>query len=205
MLKVDVLPLGDYQTNCYIVREETSRTCAVIDPGFSPEQVLSAVNALGLQIDAILLTHGHFDHVGGVKTITKATGCAVWLHESDYSPARHPMRGFLYPLADCREPEIQFCEEMEQITAGGLTFTVYETPGHTRGSVCYRCGHALFSGDTLFAGSCGRTDLPGGDWNTIQHSLARLASMEEELTVYPGHGESTTLAAEKRYNPYMRG
>ena len=204
MIKIHALPLGSYQTNCYIVHEEHSKTCAVIDPGYTPERVLAQAEKLGLQVDAVLLTHGHFDHVGGVEAIVKATGCALWMREADYTQFKTPENDFFYPIHDCDFTEVQLCEEGEQIHAGGLTFTVMETPGHTWGSVCYLCENVLFSGDTLFAGSCGRTDLPGGDGQTIVLSLERLAELEGDYTVYPGHGGATTLARERAHNPYMR-
>jgi glyoxylase-like metal-dependent hydrolase (beta-lactamase superfamily II) len=204
MLQIHTLPLGAYQTNTYIVYEEGSNSCAVIDPGYEAKVILNKVSQLGLTVDAILLTHGHFDHVGAVLEIQKATSCAIWMNQGDYSPARHPMRGMMYPLADTTDAEINLCEEGEQIHAGGLTFTTLETPGHTWGSVCYLCGDALFSGDTLFAGSCGRTDLPGGDWATITQSLHRLKEIEANLRVFPGHGEGSTLNTEKTTNPYLR-
>ena len=204
MINIHTLPLGSYQTNCYIVYDETAKSCAVIDPGYTPERVLDFVGKLGLTVDAVLLTHGHFDHVGGVETIVKATNCALWMRESDYTQFKNPQNDFFYPIHDCGFTEVRFCEEGEQIHAGGLTFTALETPGHTWGSVCYLCEDALFSGDTLFAGSCGRTDLPGGDRQTIMLSLERLAEIEGNYTVYPGHGESTTLAKEREQNPYMR-
>ena len=204
MLTIHTLPLGAYQTNTYIVHDSNSTSCAVIDPGYEAATILKKTYDLGLTIDAILLTHGHFDHVGVVSQLVKATGCAVWMHQSDYSPQKHPMRVMLYPLADARTPEINFCEEGEVIQAGGLAFHTLHTPGHTWGSVCYLTGDALFSGDTLFAGSCGRTDLLGGDWATIQESLNRLKEIEADLHVFPGHGENSTLGHEKMANPYMR-
>ena len=203
MVKIHTMPLGDYQTNCYIVHEENANSCAVIDPGYAPETVLAKVRQLGLSVDAVLLTHGHFDHVGGVETIVKMTGCKLWMSQGDYSQVKSPQSDFFYPIHDCDFTEVWFCENDEVIHAGGLTFTVMETPGHTWGSVCFRCEDTLFSGDTLFAGSCGRTDLPGGDWNTIRDSLGRLAELEGDYAVYPGHGEATTLAAERRNNPYL--
>ena len=205
MLTIHILPLGAYQTNCYIVCDSEANSCALIDPGYDAPAILAKVDGLGLTVDAVLLTHGHFDHVGAVEEIVEKTGCKLWMKESDWSQRISPMTAYFYPLANCDFTEVQFCEEGEVIQAGGLTFTVMATPGHTWGSVCYRCGDALFSGDTLFAGSCGRTDLPGGDPETIQESLQRLAQLEDGITVYPGHGESTTIAREKRYNPYMRG
>ena len=204
MLTIHTLPLGSYQTNCYIVYDSEANSCALIDPGYDAPAILAKVAGLGLTVDAVLLTHGHFDHVGAVEEIVEKTGCKLWMKESDWSQRISPMTAYFYPLANCDFTEVQFCEEGEVIQAGSLTFTVMATPGHTWGSVCYRCGDALFSGDTLFAGSCGRTDLPGGDWDTIQESLQRLAQLEDGITVYPGHGESTTIAREKRYNPYMR-
>ena len=204
MLKIDTLALGSYQTNCYIVRDSAATSCAIIDPGHDPKKVLKAVAELGLTVDAVLLTHGHFDHVGAVEKIVEETGCTLWMSQQDWSQKISPLTSYFYPLANCDFTEVQFCEHKEVIHAGGLTFTVLETPGHTWGSVCYLCGSALFSGDTLFQGSCGRTDLPGGDWNTITESLAYLGELDGNYTVYPGHGNSTTLAAEKQYNPYMR-
>ena len=204
MFTVYTLPLGDYQTNCYIVCAAESKTCAVIDPGYFPERILSFLADKGLDLDAILLTHGHFDHVGAVKALVEATGCRLWMKESDYTQRSNPQNDFLYPIHDCSFCEVSFCEEGEKISAGGAVFTVMETPGHTWGSVCYLCEDAIFSGDTLFAGSCGRTDLPGGDYGTIVLSLERLAELQGDYTVYPGHGSATTLAQERMYNPYMR-
>ncbi|MGN0999551.1 MAG: MBL fold metallo-hydrolase [Faecousia sp.] len=204
MPNIRTLTLGDYQTNCYLVWGELSKTCAVIDPGYEPEVILAKVKELDLTVDTILLTHGHFDHVGAVEEIVKKTGCKLWMSESDWSRVPGPVTAYLYPIANCDFTEVWFCEDGEEITAGGARFTVMETPGHTYGSVCYFCGGALFSGDTLFAGSCGRTDLPGGSGECLQNSLERLRELEENYTVYPGHGESTTLDYEKRNNPYLR-
>ena len=204
MPMIHTLPLGDYQTNCYVVYAPGSSTCAVIDPGYFPEKVLAFLQSKELSLDAILLTHGHFDHVGAVEALVKATGCSLWMHERDYTQFKNPQNDFLYPIHDCDFCDVNFCQEGEIIHAGGLTFAVMETPGHTWGSVCYLCENAIFSGDTLFARSCGRTDLPGGDWKTIVLSLERLAQLEGDYTVYPGHGGTSTLEAERKCNPYMR-
>ena len=205
MIRIDTLALGDYQTNCYIVRAADAKSCAVIDPGYAPETILAFLQKEGLTLDAILLTHGHFDHVGAVKALYQATGCRVWMREGDYSQFRNPTNLYFYPLANCTEPEIHLCEEGEAISAGGLTFRVMETPGHTWGSVCYLCEDAMFCGDTLFAGACGRIDLPGGDRTAMVNSLERLAEIQTDYRVFPGHGGSSTLFREQQTNPYLGG
>ena len=204
MLQITTLPLGAYQTNTYIVYAEGSKTCAILDPGYEAETILSKVRSLGLTVDAVLLTHGHFDHVGAVEQIVSATNCSLWMSESDWSQFPNPVTAYFYPIANCDFCEVRFCEDDEIIRAGGLTFHAISTPGHTGGSMCFRCENALFTGDTLFAGGCGRTDLPGGSGKWLRWSLERLGELEENFDVYPGHGESTTLAREKMYNPYMR-
>ena len=196
MLKVHTLPLGAYQTNCYIVHDSEAKTCCVIDPGYTPELVLDKVEELGLTVEAILLTHGHFDHVGGVRQIAAETGCDVYLQPDDLSMPPMMTAGPLFYTKTYGEGDT--------LALAGLTIHVIHTPGHTPGSVCLLAEDTLFSGDTLFAGSCGRTDLPGGDWSTILRSLKRLAAFETNYWVRPGHGESTTLTQEKMYNPYLR-
>ncbi len=195
MLKIHTLTLGMYQTNTYIIHEENSRSCCVIDPGYQANTICEKLEDLGLTLDAILLTHGHFDHVGAVKDLAADTDCRVFLCAEDTLLPPMFTAGKLYYTDTYQEGSI--------LNIAGLYIHVLHTPGHTPGSVCLLVDDAIFSGDTLFAGSCGRTDI-GGDWVTIQRSLKRLAQMEADFTVFPGHGGSTTLAAEKRYNPYMR-
>ena len=193
-MTVHTLPLGAYQTNTYIV--VNGDRCVVIDAGYSPEIIARFLEKSGLTAEAIFLTHGHFDHVGGVKGLAQLLDCPVYIHEAELSMPEAMTAGPLYYTHTYGEGD-----RMEK---AGLSFKILHTPGHTPGSVCLMAENALFSGDTLFAGSCGRTDLPGGDWATIRCSLNRLAQLENDVTVYPGHGESTTLAQEKRYNPYMQ-
>ncbi len=201
-MTIHALTLGDYQVNCYIVAE--ADRCVIIDPGYEPEKILAEIDRLKLTADAILLTHGHFDHVGGAKALAEATGCALWMHDGDRCPAGGPMTDFLYPLAKETLPDMCFCRDGDRICAGGLCFGVMATPGHTAGSVCYLCEDAMFSGDTLFAGSIGRTDLPGASESAMAQSLLRLKALDTDLRVFPGHGRGTTLDREKLQNPYLR-
>ena len=197
MLQTHHFVLGDYQTNCYAIRHhENTRSCCIIDPGYRPDLLLRYLEQEHLTLEAILLTHGHFDHVGAVKELVAETGCKVYIHTAESTMPPMMTAGTLY-FTDTYD-------EGDTLHLAGLDIFVIHTPGHTPGSVCLLCGNVMFSGDTLFAGGCGRTDLPGGDWATIHESLGRIASMEADFRVFPGHGESTTLAQEKKYNPYIR-
>ena len=195
MLIIDTLPLGDYQTNCYIVRREDSRKALILDPGYEPEIILSFLEENHLTPEAIALTHGHFDHVGAVKELAAETGCRVYLNEKDLAMPPMMTAGPLFYTDTYAEGD--------QLTLAEIPVTVLETPGHTPGSVCLVMDRHLFSGDTLFAGSCGRTDLPGGDARAMKASLARLAALKENYQVHPGHGHGSTLYWEKKTNPYL--
>ena len=192
-MKITTIPLGLYQTNCYILAQ--GDRCLVIDPGDEPEKVLVFLEKQGLTLEAVLLTHGHFDHVGAVKTLAAETDCRVFLCQQDLTLPGAMTAGPLYYT--------DFYSEGDRLTLADMTFEVLHTPGHTPGSVCLGFGEHLFSGDTLFAGSCGRTDFPGSSPADMIRSLQRLSQLEESLKVYPGHGESTTIGQEKRYNPYL--
>ena len=196
-MKQVTMALGAYQTNCYMIWAEESDKCVVIDPGYDADTVLDQAKEQGKTIEAILLTHGHFDHVGAVRDIAAETDCAVYICPDDLSMPPQLTAGPLYYTHTYGEGDV--------LQLAGLSIRVIQTPGHTRGSVCLITGDAMFSGDTLFEGSCGRTDLPGGDWAVILQSLKRLKEMTKDYKVYPGHGCATTLADEQKYNPYMRG
>lgn len=195
MLKIHTLPVGQLETNCYILYNELEQDCLVVDPGAEPEAVLAAVKALGKQITAILLTHGHFDHVGGVRHIFSESDCDIYLCPDDCQMPENMTAG---PLVYTNA-----LQDGDTLHLAGLDLQVIHTPGHTPGSVCFLCKDALFSGDTLFSGSCGRTDFPCGSWDALSASLRRLKALDGDYTVYPGHGESTKLSIERIYNPYM--
>ncbi len=192
-MTITTIPLGLYQTNCYILAE--GERCLVIDPGDEAEKVLAYLEQKNLTPEAILLTHGHFDHVGAVKTLAADTDCRVFLCKEDLALPGAMTAGPLYYT--------DHYQDGDNLTLAGMTFQVLHTPGHTPGSVCLRFGTHLFSGDTLFAGSCGRTDFPGSNPADMVRSLHRLAALDESLKVYPGHGEATTIGEEKRYNPFL--
>ena len=194
-MNVKKLALGAYQTNCYLLFEGDK--AVVIDPGYEADTILRALDTLGMSLEAILLTHGHFDHVGAVKELVAETGCDVYIHAAESTMPPMVTAGPLYFTHTYDEGD-SVCP------IAGLELTVLHTPGHTPGSVCLLMGNEMFSGDTLFACSFGRTDLPGGDPRKMMESLRRLASLEAEYHVHPGHGSSTTLSAEKRCNPYLR-
>ncbi len=204
MLQIDCLTLGDYQVNCYAVRRPDSNRCVLIDPGYEADRILAFLQANGLAAEAILLTHGHFDHVGAVQTLMDETDCNLVMSKNDWDLKLNPFVSWMYPLARRKFEPLQFCCEADEICAAGLTFAVLETPGHTAGSICFRCEDALFTGDTLFDGSCGRTDLPGGDHKTLLASLQRLKGIAENARIFPGHGTASTLEEQRAYNPYLR-
>ena len=191
-MNIQKLTLGLYQTNTYLLANDTE--AVVIDPGYEADTILDAL--AGKTLKAILLTHGHFDHVGAVKELVAETGCDVYIHAAESTMPPMVTAGPLYFTHTYDEGDT--VSPME-----GLELTVLHTPGHTPGSVCLLMGREMFSGDTLFACSFGRTDLPGGDPRKMMESLRRLASLQGNFFIHPGHGGSTTLDAEKRFNPYM--
>lgn len=186
-------------TNCYLLADEATGATAVVDPG---DDVTDTVARLctdnGWTLRGVFLTHGHYDHVGGVTTLRRAfPEVSVYLHPADAGGTSQ-----LLPTAGLGN--VTLWRDGDVVKLGDLQVEVLHTPGHTPGSVCLRCRDVLFSGDTLFAGSCGRTDFPGGSMDEMMASLARLAGLEGDLRVLPGHEGETTLGRERQYNPYLR-
>ena len=195
-MEIRAFPVGSYHTNCYLAWGAGSDSCIVIDPGYEPEYLLEQLRRENKTLAAILLTHGHFDHVGGVKHLAAETDCKVYICAEDLRMNPTLTAGAIHYTDTYTEGDT--------LQLAGLTLQVLHTPGHTPGSVCLLCGDALFSGDTLFAGTCGRTDLPGGSYEEILRSLRRLAALPGDPKVLPGHGPASSLDTERRTNPFMR-
>ena len=195
-MQITVFQLGQLGANCYLVADEQAGTCAVVDPGGQGRQLADWLRNHNLTPRYVLLTHGHFDHVGGVKELAaEFPGLPVYLHPNDTKLTPELCQGLWWT---------DFYEEGDELTMDGLTFRVYHTPGHTPGSVCLQVEDVLLTGDTLFAGSCGRTDFPGGSWEQLMDSFARLAKLPGDYSVLSGHGGGSKLETERSHNPYMK-
>lgn len=205
-----LFPVGALQCNCVILGDPVTRQALVVDPGDEPDVVLAALRADGLTCTAILNTHTHIDHVGANLELQEATGAKLMLHEADV-PLYHSLRMQAEWLGGMlREPRLARVDEHlaqgDLVAAGGLTAQVLHTPGHTPGSLCFHLDsqHLLLSGDTLFAGGIGRTDLWGGDFDQeIESIRTRLLALEDRTRVIPGHGPETTIGRERRANPFL--
>lgn len=201
MLQIKRMPVGQIGTNCYLLEDTQAKTCAVIDPGDQPKDIAREVRKAGLEVSMILITHGHFDHVLGVPGLLEEwPGIPVYVHEKEVN---WNDAGDRYMLLG-EVPGIVTVKEGDRIDFGQGQIEVLHTPGHSPGSVTYRVGDVLFCGDTLFAGSCGRTDFVGGSYGQILKSLKRLATLEGNLRVCPGHEGTSSLDAERASNPFVR-
>lgn len=206
---VDIVALvvSPLQENCYVVIDRTTHTAVLVDPGDEAERILQAVDAEGVKLTAIWLTHGHVDHVGAVADIVADRSVPVYMHPAD-GPLyeRAAVTGRLYGMHFVQPPAPDRpLAEGDVVHCGTVSFDVVHVPGHSPGQVAF-IGHGLcLSGDVLFAGSIGRTDLPLSDPRAMQHSLRRIADFPDALVVLPGHGPSTTIGEEKARNPFLRG
>ena len=195
-MRIATFQLGALGTNCYIVIDEQAKTCAIVDPGASGEAVADWLKNEDLQPKYVLLTHGHYDHVGGVAALrARYADIPVYVHEADTHLTPTLTKGLEWT---------HFYGEGDVLTVGSISLKVLHTPGHTPGSVCLQAEDVLLTGDTLFADSCGRTDFPGGSWSRMMDSLIRLANLSGDFRVLPGHMEDTTLERERKHNPYMK-
>ncbi len=204
-MNIETLMLGELAANCHIA-DCGGGLCAAVDLGNSPDQLLRFLEQKHLTLKAILLTHGHYDHIGGVEAVRKATGAAVYIHEADAVMLESAERNLALQISSVpyeRVTEYTTVTDGEIISVGDCQFRVMHTPGHTPGGVCYLSDGVIFTGDTLFAGSIGRTDL-GGSPEQMRASLQAIAALPGNALVFPGHGGSSTLEAERRTNPYLR-
>lgn len=200
--------LGPVKTNCYLLLDEASRQALIFDPGFGPEPVIEAVQ--GYRVQAIVLTHGHWDHVYGVRQVKAATGAPVWISEIERDWLVDPMlnrsgvrAGIVGAVCDGPAPD-HLLREGDSFAFAGLRFDVLHTPGHTPGSLSFVTGGLMIAGDVLFRGSVGRTDLPGGSMADLLTGIrTKLFTLPDDTVVAPGHGPTTTIGREKRQNPYV--
>lgn len=198
-MKVSVMQVGPIGTNCYFLQDEETGLMAIIDPGDDWERILHQVKKAEGEVKYILLTHGHYDHTTAVPDLVKALpGVQVYIHQADANGAGSQ----LFPLA-AQVKHLNNYDEGDTLTLGSLTIEVLHTPGHSKGSVTLKVGDVLFTGDTLFCGSCGRTDLRGGSYEEIMESLKRLGELEGDFHVCPGHDRTSTLERERKYNPFL--
>lgn len=205
-MNIKTLVVGIVRANCYLVWNDLA--CVLIDPGDDAERIETALQQLGKPLKAILLTHGHFDHVGAVKALKERyPQVPVMIDALDEELLLEPERvykGMLSRIPDSLHLKAdRLLSDGDEIDVSGMHFTVIATPGHTKGSVCYLYENAIFSGDTLFRGTCGRCDFYGGDSRAMHDSLAKLALLEGDRPVYPGHEGETSLDQERKYNRFM--
>lgn len=197
-MHVKTIEVGALPTNCYVVTDPKTKACAIIDPGDDSAQIISYIETEDLKPQVVFLTHGHYDHTMAADDLAKAFSIPAYIHAQEVDEKGNSPYTFV-PLADTRH-----YKEGDQFHVGELTVTVLHTPGHSRGSVCLQIEDCLFSGDTLFRDDCGRCDLPGGDYDTILKSLARIDKLEGIEDIFPGHMGATTLERERRFNQHLK-
>jgi glyoxylase-like metal-dependent hydrolase (beta-lactamase superfamily II) len=198
------IAVGPLQVNCFIVADETSGRAMVVDPGDEPDRVMDIIKNNELSVDYIICTHGHFDHVGAVSDLKKETGAKVLIHKDEleiYKAAKDMAAFWGYDLDPVPDPDV-LVKDGEDITVGNLSFKVIHTPGHSPGGICLYGEGIVITGDTLFAGSVGRTDFYGGDINKLKNSFKRLMALTENTKVLTGHGPETTIGREKKGNMF---
>jgi glyoxylase-like metal-dependent hydrolase (beta-lactamase superfamily II) len=202
------LPTGPLEVNCYLVGCEKTGKAAVIDPGGNVNSILELLRQHDLTLAMVINTHGHFDHIGANRSLLEKTGCELLIHQDD-APLlqRAAEHAALFGLSTSRSPEpTRLLKDGDTIELGDLTFKVIHTPGHSPGGICLHVDDCLFVGDTLFCGSIGRTDLPGGNHQQLINNIKnKLLGLADETKVYPGHGPATTIGHEKRHNPFLAG
>lgn len=197
-MKIQILQVPPIGTNCYLVMDEETNKGVVVDPGGAASAIHSAIQQMGMTLEAIFLTHGHYDHTGAVPELRKVySDVPVYLHPNDAAQTNDPA-GLMPDVGET----IPYGEG-DEVKIGGMNFRVMHTPGHTSGSVTLDAGEALFTGDTMFAGNCGRTDLPSGSPDQMAESLKRLANLEGDRQVLPGHEDCSTLAKERVSNYWV--
>lgn len=202
---IERLEVGPFASNCYIVGDEAGGQGMIIDPGDEAAKILAKIKKLELDIKHIILTHGHIDHAGALAEVKEATGAGVAIHTRDKAVLEDRSLSMFLGIPYRTLPVIdRLLEDRDVVSVGGLDFIVIYTPGHTPGGICLFGDGVLFSGDTLFRGSIGRADFPGGSYERLLESIQdNLMVLDDDIKVYPGHGPETTIGAERRGNPFL--
>lgn len=204
-MEIKKVAVGMLETNCYIVVDELTNSAAVIDPGGELDRICQAIGDLSVKL--IIITHAHFDHYMAAEALQRKTGAQIYAHEMTVEAMNTPglsvtpaylREGFKMPVCDIS------LTDGDIFVMDNLTFQAVFTPGHSTGDCCFICDNALFTGDVVFYNDVGRTDLPGGNYNTLLKSLAKIAALDGDYTVYPGHGPNSTLACERKNNQYIQ-